>query len=79
MAELRDILLSGDIEDIKLTDTQILDLLLHVAGQRISGYLMPQIAAPEAQDGSIFFNTDIDRLCFKRPDGFVVKFKMDIV
>ena len=77
--ELREILNSGEIDDIELADLSIGELMLIVHKSLQDGIDAPQIEATDAAPGTVFFNTDIGKLCFKRPDGFTVKFEMSVI
>ena len=81
MAELADILASGDIPKI---DAQELDeagvpLELVILAAYSDGIGLPQIPAANAETNSIFYNTDIDRVCWKSNGGLVFKFNMQLI
>ena len=75
MVELKEILLSGDIKDINLDGTSVRDTI-HAMEK---GIMLPLIPASEANENSLFFNTDNARVCYKSGDGLVFKLKMVLV
>lgn len=83
MAELADILLSGDIAEIDLDGMTVkqtlvaLELLESI--NESHGVDLPSISAADAWNNRVFFNTDIDRVCWKSPGGLVFKFRMQLV
>ena len=77
--ELRDILPSGELDRLTLGELKVEELIAKVAEAKRIGVRMPEISAVDAVAGTVFYNTDIDKLCFKRPDGFTVKFDMSVI
>ena len=79
MAELSVLLKSGKYTDLKLGDLEVSKLISVVAQYLTEGVSIPDLSSVDAANGTVFYNTDIGKLCFKRPDGFTVKFSMEVI
>ena len=85
MAELRDILASGDITDLQLDDITVRDLLIVLREWRLdilaTGIDVPELPSASAGLNALFVNTDgtTDRLCFKDSNGDVVRIRTQAI
>ena len=82
MADLEDILASGDIPLIKENNSKVVSLdtfLLAFATTFVDGVLIPEISTANAENGSIYFDPDVGELRYKSPGGIALKFRMRLV
>ena len=81
--ELRDILASGEIEQLKLLELEVRPEIQTLLARNIQedtyGHVLAVVAGADANNGAIFFNTENQRVCWKSPGGLVFKFNMQLV
>jgi hypothetical protein len=69
VAELSDINQSGALKEINLDGLEVRKALA-------DGVNIPQLAAADAANGAIFFNTDTGALSWKSPAGMLLRFRL---
>ena len=80
MVDILDILSSGEVEEIKLGTLQVgaALLILNSIQDRIEaeGIGLPTITGAEAAPNSDFWNIDVNRVCWKSPEGELFKYTL---
>lgn len=78
MAELADILASGVLTAVNAQELEKdgIPLALIIAANYADGIRLPEIPSVNAENNSIFFNTDNDRVCWKSRTGTVLRFQL---
>jgi hypothetical protein len=83
MAELKDILASGNIplidaQEINEGGANLLALIDLINTLLADGIHVPEIDGAGAEPNSIFFNTDNSRVCWKAHGGTVLRFQLTL-
>lgn len=78
MAELSDILQSGDIPEVNADELKEkgVPIGLLIAAAWANGVGLPEITPADAQPNSIFFNTENARVSWKSPEGTTLRFQL---
>ncbi len=90
MAELQDIMNSGDLQallldtlsvkpSIQALQTAVTNIDNLVNNELAQGIPLPQIPAADATENRVFFNIDNNRVCWKAPGGLVFRFRMQLI
>lgn len=79
MADLVEILESGDITKIDIDGLDVKPAIEAIDAKLDDGILIPSLSAIAAQNGAIFFNTDTAQLSWKSPAGILLRFRMQVV
>jgi len=83
MAELTDILASGDIPaidagEINENGVSLLALILIIQAQLADGITLPEIDGATANENSMFFNTDTGLVSWKSHGGTILRFNLSL-